>query len=370
MKKILLASVALTAFAGAAAAEVTLSGDAKLGWNDDHEGGVYAVANVDITASQTLDNGITAGFVYGMELEQLENGALQAGDFDNNLKLTIGNDMFTLSGGQAENAAFGTWSGVADMAQDGFSEHDAEEVLRLDLNFGQVSTAVSGIINPISQDLVQMSYGVAADLGAVSVVASYQEAGPAAVGSNTATDATAANVGYIDDDAEDYNADEIFAVSAAFAAGGADFVVAYADNRTDNEDSTGMSVSYAMGDYTLGAHYVSESANADDTFGVSVAYAAGALAADGSWTSVNDVVEYSLGASYQVDDAIVVGVALLDGDDATADDHGTAVYMTYDLGAGAALKASYADAANAAGAAVDDVAGYRAGSTIELSFAF
>ena len=67
---ILLASVALTAFAGAAAAEVSFSGSATLGYNDDNgrlannatfgdHNGFYSDLNVDVALSATLDNGIT-----------------------------------------------------------------------------------------------------------------------------------------------------------------------------------------------------------------------------------------------------------------------------------------------------------------------
>ena len=63
MKSILLSSAAVFAFAGAAAAEVTLSGEAELGYNtspragfaEDEYEGFYTDLSVELTLSQTLD---------------------------------------------------------------------------------------------------------------------------------------------------------------------------------------------------------------------------------------------------------------------------------------------------------------------------
>ncbi len=59
MKRILLTSTALVAFAGAAAADVTWSGTAGLGYNDDIDDGFYVDGDLDVTMSQELDNGVT-----------------------------------------------------------------------------------------------------------------------------------------------------------------------------------------------------------------------------------------------------------------------------------------------------------------------
>ena len=67
MKRILLASASIVAFAGAAAAEITFSGEAALGYNDtdalsedDEDKGFYWDAELGITFSQELDNGLVA----------------------------------------------------------------------------------------------------------------------------------------------------------------------------------------------------------------------------------------------------------------------------------------------------------------------
>ena len=60
MKKILLSSAAIALLAGAASAEVTWSGDAEIGYNDDWNDGAYYDAGLTVNLSQELNNGWTA----------------------------------------------------------------------------------------------------------------------------------------------------------------------------------------------------------------------------------------------------------------------------------------------------------------------
>lgn len=81
MKSILLASASIVAFAGAAAAEITFSGSAELGYNDtdiddaivdDDHVGFYGDLDLTIGFSQELDNGLTASA--SIDLEDLAGG--------------------------------------------------------------------------------------------------------------------------------------------------------------------------------------------------------------------------------------------------------------------------------------------------------
>ena len=87
MKSILLASASIFAFVGAAAAEVTFAGSATLGYNDtdnlaedgvgetgDDEIGFYWDANVAVTLSQELDNGVTASATFDFDVADMNNG--------------------------------------------------------------------------------------------------------------------------------------------------------------------------------------------------------------------------------------------------------------------------------------------------------
>ena len=77
MKRILLASASIVAFAGAASAEITFNGEASLGYNDteaesdgttggDEDRGFYWDAELGITMSQELDNGLVAAATVGL----------------------------------------------------------------------------------------------------------------------------------------------------------------------------------------------------------------------------------------------------------------------------------------------------------------
>ena len=74
MKSILLASVSVVAFAGAAAAEVTFGGSATLGYNDTVEDNFYWSGNLAVTMSQELNNGLTAGVTFDGDVADNNRG--------------------------------------------------------------------------------------------------------------------------------------------------------------------------------------------------------------------------------------------------------------------------------------------------------
>ena len=149
MKKLLTATTALALVGGAAFAEITISGDAKLGldYNSDpaateskhsfkHEMGV------DFTGSGTTDGGLSFGAKAGFDTgdaETNEGTVWVSSDFG---KITIGaNDSADLLAG-----------GIADVGLNGIGVDDVAEGLRgqtanafrYDHTFGPVSIAVSG----------------------------------------------------------------------------------------------------------------------------------------------------------------------------------------------------------------------------------
>lgn len=365
MKKILLSSAAIVAFAGAAAAEVTFSGSATLGYNDDHEDGIYADSDLDITMTQELNNGWTASVTYGLELEQHEEGGVTttAGHFDDNVLVSLTNGTYGIFYGETTFAAESLWSGVSEMANDGFSENDGEEVLKVTAMIGDIEVAASAAIDTVTQDNAQASFGAAGSVGSVNFSLAYQE------------EVTAGYTG-----AEgDFENPEVLAVSVGTSFAGAEVTIAYAETSeygvvgaTDyvaGGNSTGIEVSYPVGPVTVGAFYVSESANAEDTYGVSAAYAEGAIEATLSHQSVNTDKTTGLEGSYTVSDELSVFAGYISSDD--KEDDGSYIGVEYDLGGGASLLASYADvdATNA----TDDEFGakdYKAGATLALSLKF
>ncbi|NVK06351.1 MAG: porin [Marivivens sp.] len=339
MKKILLASVALTAFAGAAAAEVSFSGDAELGYNDNATinggDGFYWTFGLKVGASQELDNGLTAAIsadVVFTDGDTFSGGAVSADD----LVLSLTSANAGLYFGDVDNAADATWTGVTNMEADSFAEAGdlAEDaVLRGEVSYGSVDLAVSYNLMDATDTLDNLQVGASADLGMATVTAVYQD--------DTAT------------------GNEVLGLTGAGTFGGADVTVSYADNGA--ETSMGVQVAYAMGAVTATVFYVSNDV-ADDNYGLALAYAEGPLSVS-AWVHEGNDEDQGINVAYDMGN----GLALYAGD---SEDDGTYVGAEYDLGGGAALLVSYGE---------DDVTPnndeigpqeYNAGTTVAVSFAF
>ena len=359
MKKILLASVALTAFAGAAAAEVSFSGDGAVGHVSDNgtaaNNGMYWNADLNVAFSQELDNGITAtaGMTFSFVDDNQGNAAsVDALSVDDNWKVTLSSDMASLSFGDVEFAAVSAWKSAGTMVNDGFREiGDNGTNLKGSVTYGQVTAAVSYDADA-GQDLGTADIGITADLGGATAVIAYQEGVTGGI-------------------------DELLGVSVSTSMSGVDFTVAYASNETDNQDSTGLKVGYAFGDVKASAFFVSESVG-EDGYGMTVDYTAGALKLQAFYEEVDNAgvaeEETRIQAQYDLGNGLVLTAGSIDGDDAADDDFASYLVAEYSLGGGASLMASYADgqAGGVGSTDIDTFGGYELndGTTIELSFAF
>lgn len=341
MKKILLASASIVAFAGVAAAEVNYSGSATLGYNDTAAGdndGFYWDANVAVTLSQELDNGLTAAASFDYDIADNNTGQdLTSGGY----VLSLTSDMAGLYYGDTGTAADNLWVSAGDMASDGFTSDafdaaDNQAVLRGDMTFGDVDVSVSYTI--AGNDLDQLSAAAKADLGQFTVVAAYE--GEADVA-----------------EAGDFNANEIMGLSVSTSMAGADFVLAYAEDEDSN--STGVKVTYPVGPVTLTASYVSESVG-DDNWDIEAVYANGPVSVK---LTYDESEELTIDGSYDLENGLMVyaGAAMYD----AADDE-YYVAGVYDLGGDATLSVAYADGN-------DDEVGseeFQNGTTVEVSFSF
>ncbi|WP_114286383.1 porin [Candidatus Halocynthiibacter alkanivorans] len=351
MKNILLSTVALVAFAGAAAADVSWSGAATLGYNDDLEDGVYADVDIDIALSQELNNGWTAAAKFGFEL--VDNGVSGSNGFqaDENILISLTNDMYGLYFGDTEFAAVSYFSGVTNMQNDNFSEEDGEDVLKLTATYGMISGGLSYAYltdtaagTGDSDELQQLSLGVSAEFSGVTVTAAWQDA--------TTVDFNASN--------GDFTNGEVFGLSVSSSFSGADITLAYANDKAADNNSTGIEVSYPMGAVTLGAFYVSET-NTDDNFGATVAYSEGDLSVK-AWVHDGTDEDYGVNIAYAMGDwGLYVG---------GSDDDGAYVAGELDLGGGASFTVSYA---NDEDKSDNDEIGpqeYLQGTTLALSLSF
>ena len=351
MKKILLASASIVAFAGVAAAEVNYTGSATLGYNDDANGdneGFYWDANVAVTLSQELDNGLTAAASFDYDVADNNTGQdLVSGGY----VLSLTSEMAGLYYGDTGTAADKLWVSAGDMESDGFTSDAFDDlngvnqaVLRGDMTFGDVDVSVSYTI--ADNDLDQLSVAAKAALGQFTVVAAYEEEADVA-------------------EAGDFNDDEIMGLSVSTSMAGADFVLAYAED--ENSDSTGLKVTYPVGPVKLTAYYVSESVG-DDNYGVAAAYSNGPLSLTVDYQDDQGVAKTSIDGSYDLANGLMVyaGAYMEDNQD---DEYYVA--GQYDLGGDATLLVSYADAGDTGNA--DDEVGagdYQVGTTVEVSFSF
>ena len=367
MKRILLASASIVAFAGAAAAEITFSGEATLGYNDtDNRGndpvtglanltatdyvddavGFYWDASIDVTMSQALDNGLTAAASFGLNVVEDNLGeSVSSSDY----VLSLTSDTAGLYFGNTEFAAVTHWTSAGDMEADGFSEEDGETVLRGDITYGGVNTSVSYAVN--GENLEQLSLGADATFGTISVAFGYQaDANPEYAGKGP-----------------DFNGNDVLGISVGTSFAGADVRLAYAkEGGTEDRSTIAVKVSYPVGPITLGASYALEDdkndATVEDFWQVSADYASGAIKANVNYDSN---AEWELTGSYDVGNGITAYAGVVD----AGDDYYVAGSVA--LGEGASLLVSYVQTGDTSNA--DDEIGpndYQEGATVELGFSF
>lgn len=377
MKNILLTTTALVAFAGAAAAEVSFKGDAKLGYNDKVKDGFYWEAGLGVTAEQELNNGLTAGFTLDVDLDikdssTFTNGQIATSDY----VLYLKSDTASLYYGDTKPAVEQLFEDnvktpvheasmldqetfIEDSDVDGGTPSNVEAVLRAETEMAGFKAAVSAFIfddgAPAgNEEAGAVQLAVTGAISNINVGLAYQ----------------AAEKDLLDEKSND--ADELFGLYAGTTFSGADVQLSYVKNATTKEDSLGLKGSYNFGAFTVGAFYSKESVKDQDNYGVEVAYKQGAIAAD-FWHRVTakDVSETGLEGSYDFSNGLVAKAGYINTDPATGKNT-AAFYVAgeYDLGSDASLLVSYAkDEANATNDAIGDPE-YYSGATVAVSFKF
>lgn len=395
MKNILLASTAIVAFAGAAAADghigITFTGEAELGFNDTNninlDGGLVDTsddnvgfyADLDITAglAAELDNGLTAAASINLvDLGTSDSGEDDldgddiAGASEIEYELSLTSATSGLYYGDTNFAAQNLWVSAGDMESDLFSEADGEEAIRAEMTYGNIEAQLSYALSNADGvrvdevrdgDLDQLSIAVAGDFGNVNVVAAYQEGSGVTAGAHNASNG-------------DFYEGEAFGLSVGTSFSGADIRLAYAqtddsegDGTGTSEDSIGVSVAYPFGPVTATAYYVAESEAAGDNWGVNLAYENGPVAVSLDYQDDQGTAKIGLEGSYDVGNGLVVYAGYL-----TEDSTDDRFYVAggYDLGSGAALLVSYAD--DDSNVDEDEIGAgeYQEGTTVEISFEF
>ena len=368
MKSILLASVSVVAFAGAAVAEVGFSGSASFGYNDDAYGdndGFYWESDLVISFTQELNNGLSAGVDFDIDISDDSEGdgqgnALSSGGFVLFLKSEDAGIYF----GDTSFAAQKFWfeDNVDEMAGDGFSEQDGENVLRGDLTYGDVAASLSYVVTDTdgarpAGDVDQLSLGAGFAVGGYAFTVAYQEESDAAAGV-----AGSGVYGAYDD----FNTDSIFGIAMVAQLIGVDSVIAYASNLTQDHNSLGILVNYPIGAFAVRAYYVMEDGPlaAEDAWGIGATYENGPFALEAAYKSTNGEDDSRIEGTYDIGNGIMLWGGLTSG----GDDYYAAATM--DVGGGATVLFSYGVDDDDS---EDDEIGnpsIQKGATVEVSLAF
>jgi len=323
----------------------------KAATTSDNNYGVYNDAGITFAMSSTMDSGMTAGITVDMNGTDTVNNKADA------YTLALASDGLNVTFGTTEYSAITNWVSAGDMGTDTWSNQNADNknVLRADVALG--SLAVSVATNVASGTSVAspdpLSITVAGSLGGASYVIANEGSKMGISVSNAVGGATVTTA---------YSTAPTMATAATVVGAVPPTAAEVAGVMST---STGVKISYPMGAITTTASYVMESVGTGgdamgDAWNVSAAYSAGGMAVTFKTDeATNNSVEGSatLGAA-----TIYAGLA----------DNLEDMYLAVSnpLGGGATLLASYAiDEGKDAG---DEVGAgdYQEGLTVELKFAF
>lgn len=348
MKSILLASASIVAFAGAAMAQsITFGGSAELGFNDEEEDGFFYSADLDVTFSTTIDNGLTATATFTLPIASDNLGNTSIG-VDDNYVLSLASEGFGgLYFGDTSFAAEKHWDAGFAMASDGFSEQDNETVLRGDGVLNDWELSVSAIIADADNDrsgsggsgrdyLDQISIGGSGSFGNFLIDLAYQEESSIGAGLAYGDETVATSAGVYDSNNEDFNPNELLAAAVGATYGGADLKFAVARDNTADTTSYGVLVRYPVGPVAVYGSYTFEPDFADDSWKVGADYESGAITASVYYESEIGVEDFGIEAGYAYDENTNIYVGYIDSDGAYAG-------ARIGVGSNAYVEASYAE---------------------------
>ncbi|WP_010141227.1 porin [Oceanicola sp. S124] len=284
MKKILFATTALVVTAGAAAADITLSGSANMGvkYQEGRAAGetfLYNELDFGINASSTTDSGIEFGASIDLDASMTDDTATQdPGSFDPEVYISSGGLTLTVGTVDPATDPFG----IGDIGFDGIGIDDVGEKIG--------GTGVKGNANVI----------VEYTMGDYSFAAS-----------------------------ADGNSGDDWAIAFMGSFSGLDFGIGYNEAAVlgTTVDATWLDLSYGFGDVTVGAFYLHADAAGGgeaDNYGFEAAYTAGDLTVNFaySYDDSTDADAYGVGASYNLGSGLAVAGGVGDVDGTTVADFG------------------------------------------------
>jgi len=351
-------------------AAVTASSDWVAAPTGDNNYGVYNDAGINFAMSSTMDSGMTVGATLDM------NGTDTDGNVADAYTLTLASDGLNVSFGSTEYSARSAWKAAGDMATDGwFNQDDAGgNVLKADVTIGGLAVSASAMVaaGTANASPNPLSIAISGSLGGANYVIA-NEGSMMGISATTALGGATVTTAYSTAPSETTPAvaavtaslpGVIPAVTAVTAA-----AALYSTSASDT--STGISVSYPMGSVTTTASYSMESiatngtSTASDSWNIAAAYSAGGASV---------TLKTDEDSSNSVEGSMALGGATVF---AGLADGLNDMYLAVSnpLGGGASIMASYAiDERTATGStdAKDEVGAgnYQEGLTVELKFAF
>lgn len=297
MKKVLLATTALVATAGFAAADITITGSANMGLkyledrdvsnaaanpviadgNQKNDTIIHNEIDFNIVASGTSDSGVEFGASVDLDSSEADQGNTtnQKGGGAEDPEVYVKYNGLTVTVGAVSNAGV-----VLNVKEVGFDE----------LNTNMYVDAVDD--SSVDTD-VHVSYSISGISMAASIGSDTEDYGVSVSG---AFSGVSFGLGVARDDSADT---DYTSLGLGYTMGAIDVQALYVQVKAGNveTDNYGLSASYTSGAMTVTAAYSdSDAANTDAAYGVGVSYdLGGGLAVAGGVGSVNDKTVADLG---------------------------------------------------------------------------
>lgn len=376
MTRILLTTTALVAFAGAAAADVSFSGEAEFSYND----ATGFASNVEVTGtgSVALDNGMTASASITVADTTAASaavaGTVTGGD------ISLSSDSASISYNVGFDGDGAAYVGEA-LAHQGTTAAIFQADPSADAGISASATMGGATVSASINAANELEVGLGADLGGSAITAGYDEASgffgaqmAGAAGGADYTLAFASNDSYgLEVGTSAAGADLTlnfgsaagvsgWTVGASMPLGDATVSAEYSD-----DESWEVGFSTDLEGVSLGATFGQTAAGAADTWEITAGLSQGAVALDASFNQANAV---ELTASYDMGNGLMAYAGYLEDGSTTTFVDATYFGVEYDLGGGAALTVSNADLGAGYLTTTDFGQDYAAGTTVSVSFSF
>ena len=289
MKKLLIATTALVATAGMAAADVKLTGYAEIGMTDaGGTNGMEMHSDMDIgfKLSGASDNGLTFGA--SIDLDEVSGGIDSTGGSQ---AINVSGAFGTLTMGDTDGAMdkrnneVGSLTAISDnhtghAGYNGGSGLDSGDILRYDTSVGSFNVSASIGQDDTAGNNDVMGYGLSTTVGTVALSVGYQTGDAqdiTAVSAKSTLGGLTITANYSEATMSDTAA--ITQVNAAEVVGGPDIVAVAARAKILNSyEHTGLGLGYTVSGVNLSANYGSydyDDGSTADGFGLAANYSLG-----------------------------------------------------------------------------------------------